>query len=492
MASLVFEHRQENNSAYMTTSPLDPEEFRRQGHMVIDFIADYYKTIEKYPVLTQVQPGYLKKRLPESAPYDPEPIETILQDVQDHIIPGLTHWQSPNHFAYFPATISTAGFLSEMLTTGFNVVGFNWIASPAATELETIVMDWLGDMLKLPNSFLFSGNGGGVLQGTTCEAIVCTMAAARDQMLSQIGRENIGKLVVYGSDQTHSTLQKASQIVGIHPKNFRAIETTKSTSFALSPEVLKSTVCSDIEAGLVPLFLCATIGTTAVTDVDPLGPLCDVAKEHGMWVHVDAAYAGSAFVLSFDLLSMALRNPRALVSSLSTNPEFLRNKATDLKQVVDYKDWQIALSRRFRAIKLWLALRSYGVNNLRNFIRSDVKLAKLFEGLVGMDKRFEVVAPRKFSLVCFRVSPSAISKANPSPSDHDELLNGGKCVVNEVNCKLLEAINGSGRVHMSHAVVGGMYVLRCGIGASLTEEKHIAMAWKVVQEHADAILATTD
>ncbi|KAL6282699.1 hypothetical protein ACE6H2_013628 [Prunus campanulata] len=512
MGSLIFEHQQENNSARMTTSPLDPEEFRRKGHLVIDFIEDYYKIIEKYLVLSQVQPGYLKTRLPESAPYDPEPIETILQDVQDHIIPGLTHWQSPNHFAYFPATISTAGFFGEMLTTGFNVVGFNWMASPAATELETIVMDWLGDMLKLPKSFLFSGNGGGVLQGTTCEAIVCTMASAGDKMLSQIGRENIGKLVVYGSDQTHSTLQKASQIVGIHPKNFRAIETTKS------PEVPKSTVCSDIEAGLVPLFLCATIGTTAVTAVDPLGPLCDVAKEHGMWVHVDAAYAGSACICpefrpfidgiegadsfslnphkwlfaNLDCCCLWVKNPSALVSSLSTNPDYLRNRATDSKQVVDYKDWQIALSRRFRAIKLWLVLRSYGVNNLRNFIRSDVKLAKLFEGLVGMDKRFEVVAPGKFSLVCFRVSPSAVTKANPSPSDHDELLNGGKCVVNEVNCKLLEAINGSGRVHMSHAVVGGMYVLRCAIGASLTEEKHIAMAWKVVQEHADAILATMD
>ncbi|ONI11090.1 hypothetical protein PRUPE_4G086900 [Prunus persica] len=459
------------------SGPLDLVEFRRQGHMMVDFIADYYQKIEKHPVLSQVQPGYLKERLPESAPYNPEPIETILQDVQDHIVPGLTHWQSPNHFAYFPATISTAGFLGEMLTTGFNVVGFNWIASPAATELETIVMDWLGDMLKLPTSFLFSGNGGGVLQGTACEAIVCTMAAARDQMLSQIGRENIGKLVVYGSDQTHSTLQKASQIVGIHPKNFRAIETTKSTSFALSPEVLKSTVCSDIEAGLVPLFLCATIGTTAVTAFDPLGPLCDVAKEHGMWVHVDAAYAGSACICpefrpfidgveeftfqhkwlfaNLDCCCLWVKNPSALVSSLSTNPEYLRNKATDSKQVVDYKDWQIALSRRFRAIKLWL--------------------------LVEMDKRFEVVVPRKFSLVCFRVSPSAISKANYPTTNYE------KCV-NEVNCKLLEAINGSGRVFMTHAVVGGIYVLRCAIGTTLTEEKHVSMAWKVVQEHADAVL----
>ena len=178
----LFEEK--NNQAM---NPLNPEEFRRQGHMIVDFIANYYQTIEKYPVLSQVEPGYLRKHLPQSAPYNPECIETILQDVEKHIVPGITHWQSPNYFAYFPSSGSIAGFIGEMLTQGFNVVGFNWISSPAATELENIVMDWLGEMLKLPRSFLFSGNGGGVIQGTTCEAILCTLVAARDKNVVTCG-----------------------------------------------------------------------------------------------------------------------------------------------------------------------------------------------------------------------------------------------------------------------------------------------------------------
>ncbi|PRQ55467.1 putative aromatic-amino-acid transaminase [Rosa chinensis] len=505
MGNLPFHHDSHETTSAPITKSLDPEELRKYGHMVVDFIADYYQNIEKYPVLSRVQPGYLRKCLPDSAPYDPEPISTILKDVQDHIVPGLTHWQSPNFFAYFSSTASTAGFLGEMLTTGLNVVGFNWVSSPAATELENIVMDWLADMLQLPKSFHFSGNGGGVLHGSTCEAIVCTMAAARDQMLRRIGSENLGNLVVYGSDQTHSTLQKASQILGINMENFRAIKTTKSTEFALSPEMLRLTISSDLEEGLVPLFVCATIGTTATTAIDPLEALCHVAKEYGVWVHVDGAYAGSACICpefrhfidgvegansftfnphkwlftGMDCCCLWVKNPSALVLSLSTNPEFLRNTASNSKQVVDYKDWQIALSRRFRALRVWLVLRSYGVANLRNFIRSHVKMAKTFEGLVRMDKRFEIVVPRDFSLVCFRISPSALISR-----DED----GEIGMINEVNCKLLDAINASGKAYMTHAVVGGIFLLRCAIGATLTEEKHIVQAWKVVQDHAQAIL----
>ncbi|XP_062014660.1 phenylacetaldehyde synthase-like [Rosa rugosa] len=509
MGSLPFLHDPLENSSSHLTKALDTEEFRKQGHMVIDFIADYYQNIEKYPVLSRVEPGYLKKCLPaESAPYNPESIQTILQDVKDHIIPGLTHWQSPNFFAYFSSTASTAGFLGEMLITGFNVVGFNWVSSPAATELEHIVMDWLADMLQLPKSFHFSGNGGGVLHGSTCEAIVCTMAAARDQMLSRIGSENLGKLVVYGSDQTHCTLQKATQIVGINPENFRAIKTTKSTGFALSPEMLRLTISSDRAKGLVPLFLCATMGTTATTAIDPLGAVCNVAKDYGMWVHVDAAYAGSACICpefrhfidgvegansfsfnphkwlftAMDCCCLWVKSPSALINSLSTNPEYLRNKASDTKQVVDYKNWQIALSRRFRALKLWLVLRSYGVANLRKFIRSHVKMAKIFEGLLRMDNRFEIVVPRNFSLVCFRISLSAI--VSDDHYDGEEYN-----MVNEINRKLLEAINASGSVFMTHAVVGGVYALRCAVGATLIEEKHIREAWKAVQGQAHTILS---
>ncbi|KAK3206857.1 hypothetical protein Dsin_020903 [Dipteronia sinensis] len=501
-------HECENKSV-SPVKPLDAEEFRRQGHLIIDFIADYYKNAEKYPVRSQVEPGYLRKRLPESAPYNPEPIETILQDVEQHIVPGITHWQSPNYFAYFPSSGSTAAFLGEMLSTGFNVVGFNWISSPAATELENIVMDWLGEMLKLPKSFLFSGNGGGVIQGTTCEAILSTLTAARDQILRKIGRENIGKLVVYGSDQTHSALQKAAHIAGIDLKNVRAIMTLKSTAFCLSADSLQATIKSDIEDGLVPLFLCATIGTTGIAAVDPLQPLCEVAKRYGIWVHIDAAYAGSACICpefrhfldgienadsfsfnahkwlftNLDCCCLWVKNPNALIKSLSTNPEYLRNKASDTKKVVDYKDWQITLSRRFRALKLWLVLRSHGVHNLRNFLRSHVKMAKHFEELVRRDKRFEVVVPRNFSMVCFKVSASS---ALFKHENDDEKVQKS----NEASETLLETINASGKACMSHAIVGGKYVIRFAVGASLTEEKHVVGAWKVVQQHLDAILSS--
>ncbi|KAJ8631403.1 hypothetical protein MRB53_024726 [Persea americana] len=459
---------------------------------------------KKYPVRSQVEPGYLKKCLPDTAPYNPESMETIMKDIQNHIVPGLTHWQSPNYFAYFPSSGSTSGFLGEMLSTGFNVVGFNWMSSPAATELETIVMDWLGKMLKLPNSFLFSGNGGGVLQGTTCEAILCTLTAARDRKLNGIGRENIGRLVVYGSDQTHCALQKAAQIAGINPSNFRAVATSKKTNFGLSPESLTAAIVKDLESGLVPLFLCPTVGTTSSTAVDPIGPLCDVAKEYGLWVHIDAAYAGSAcicpefrhfidgvesadsfsfnahkwFFTTLDCCCLWVKDPSALVKSLSTNPEYLRNKATESKQVVDYKDWQIALSRLFRSMKLWMVLRTYGVANLRNFLRTHVKMAKHFEGLVAMDKRFEIVVPRNFAMVCFRLLPPADDGENGSADGR----------ANELNRKLLEAINSSGRIYMTHAVVGGTYMIRFAVGATLTEDRHVNLAWKVVKEHADSLV----
>ncbi|KAL3851512.1 hypothetical protein ACJIZ3_013394 [Penstemon smallii] len=497
----------ENASTGATIKPLDPEEFRRQGHLVIDFLADYYKNVEKHPVRSQVEPGYLKERIPDSAPYEAEPIEEILRDVQKDIVPGITHWQSPNYFAYFPSSGSIAGFLGEMLSTGFNIVGFNWMSSPAATELETIVMDWLGKMLKLPSEYLFSGGGGGVLQGTTCEAILCTLVASRDQMLKKIGRENINKLVVYGSDQTHSAIQKAAQIAGINPNNFRAVATTRVNEFGLTADALRATIESDIESGLVPLFLCATIGTTSSTAVDPLGPLCDVAQEYGIWVHVDAAYAGSAlicpeyrhfldgvekansfsfnahkwFLTTLDCCCLWVKDPSALVKALSTYPEYLRNRASDAKQVVDYKDWQITLSRRFRSLKLWLVLRSYGVANLRKFLRSHINMAKNFEGQIGMDKRFEVVVPRNFATVCFRISPIEIGGGNQQMVTKEE-------AANNFNAKLLESINESGKIYMTHAVIGGVYVMRFAVGATLTENRHVNLAWKVVQEHANALL----
>ncbi|KAJ0983677.1 hypothetical protein J5N97_011932 [Dioscorea zingiberensis] len=389
-----------------------------------------------------------------------------------------------------------------MLCTGFNVVGFNWIASPAATELESIVMDWMAKMMKLPSKFLFSGGqgGGGVLHGSTCEAVVCTLAAARDKALNKFGFDCITKLVVYASDQTHFTVQKASKIIGIPPCNFRSIPTSASSGYGLHADDVRQGMKVDIAQGFMPLYLCATVGTTAVGAVDPLLELGQVAREFGVWFHVDAAYAGSSaicpefrsyfdgveladsismnphkwFLTNMDCCCLWLRSPAELVDSLSTNPEILRNKATDEKEVVDYKDWQIALSRRFRAMKLWLVIRRYGVAGLMEHIRSDVGLAKHFEKLVRMDTRFEVVVPRRFSLVCFRLKTRF-----GATSDDDGL---------KTNRRLLDAVNSSGRAFMTHALIDGKFVIRFAIGTTLTEMCHVDATWKLIQDIATGLL----
>ncbi|XVE49826.1 hypothetical protein DITRI_Ditri01bG0113200 [Diplodiscus trichospermus] len=480
-------------------NPLDPKEFRRLAHQLVDFIADYYQKIESYPVLSQVQPGYLRTTLPENAPSLPEPLETILKDVQNLIIPGLTHWLSPNFFAFFPATVSTAAFLGEMLCTCFNSVGFNWLASPAATELEMTVMDWLANMLELPKSFMFQGTGGGIIQNTTSEAILVTLIAARDKALGVLGFDSMHKLVVYASDQTHSTFTKACKLAGISPHNIRSIATTLHTGFSLSPVQLRTVVEADVAAGLFPLYLCANLGSTSTTAVDPIRPLADVANDYGIWVHVDAAYAGSAcicpefrhhldgiervdslslsphkWLLSFlDCCCLWVQKPRQLVKALSTNPEYLRNKHSESDSVVDFKDWQVGTGRRFKSLRLWLIFRSYGTVNLQRHIRSDVGMAKMFEGFVKSDPRFEIVVPREFGLVCFRLKPD-----ENIGSDYNELLNR----------KLLEWVNSKGQVYMTHTKIGGVYMLRFAVGATLTEDRHVGAAWKLIKEGADALL----
>ncbi|WCJ37647.1 Tyrosine decarboxylase [Euphorbia peplus] len=491
----------ESNGPSSEFKPLDPEEFREQAHKMVDFIADYYKNIESYPVLPKVQPGYLQSQLPETAPYRPESFDTILKDIENHIIPGLTHWLSPNFFAFFPATVSSAAFVGEMLCTCFNTVGFNWMASPASTELEMVVMDWLANMLNLPKSFMFSGTGGGVIQNTSSEAILVTLIAARDKALAEIGAHNLSNLVVYGSDQTHSTFFKASKLAGISPHNVRLLPTSLANNFSLSPTTFQAAVKADIASGLIPLYLCASLGTTSTTAVDPIHSLADVANRYHIWVHVDAAYAGSACICPefrdylngielVDSLSVAphkwllsyldccclwVKSPSLLVQALSTNPEYLKNKQSELDTVVDYKDWQVGTGRRFKSLRLWLVLRTYGLANLQRHIRSDIGLAKIFEGFVKSDPRFEMVVPRRFGLVCFQM------KGKNNKSGQKEMMNR----------KLLDWVNSTGRVYMTHTKVGGEYVLRFAVGATLTEERHVVAAWNLIIEGADALLNST-
>ncbi|BFG42858.1 hypothetical protein CerSpe_291330 [Prunus speciosa] len=480
--------------------PMDAEQLRENAHKMVDFIADYYKTIENFPVLSQVQPGYLRELLPDSAPTHPEPLQHIFDDIQAKILPGVTHWQSPNFFGYYPSNSSIAGFLGEMMSAGLNIVGFSWITSPAATELEMIVLDWFGKMLKLPEEFLSAGKGGGVIQGTASEAVLVVLLAARDKILRRVGKNFLEKLVVYASDQTHSALQKACQIGGIHPENCRVLRTNSSTNYALSPNVLNEAISNDVTGGLIPFFLCATVGTTSSTAVDPLLELGKIAKSNEMWFHVDAAYAGSAcicpeyrhyidgveeadsfntnahkwFLTNFDCSVLWIKDRNALIQALSTNPEFLKNKASQANLVVDYKDWQIPLGRRFRSLKLWMVLRLYGLENLQSYIRNHINLAKQFEELVAQDPRFEIVTPRLFSLVCFRLLPP----------HNDETC------ATKLNHGLLEAVNSTGKIFVSHTVMSGKYLLRFAVGAPLTEERHVNAAWKLLQDEASALLAT--
>ncbi|KAH9729094.1 Phenylacetaldehyde synthase [Citrus sinensis] len=538
---------------------MDAEQLRENAHKMVDFIADYYKSIENFPVLSQVQPGYLHNLIPDSAPHHPESLQNVLDG---EILPGVTHWQSPNYFAYYPSNSSVAGFLGEMLSAGLNIVGFSWITSPAATELEMIVLDWLAKLLKLPEDFLSSGQGGGVIQGTASEAVLVVLLAARDNALKRVGKNSLEKLVVYASDQTHSALQKACQIGGIHPQNFRVLKTDSSTNYSLSPDSLAEAISRDLTIGLIPFFLCATfgslnsivsaycfielvmsdalfafmiisfnlcteedgaskneqphpelefqlaeetshlyvqVGTTSSTAVDPLLALGNIAKSNGMWFHVDAAYAGSAcicpeyrqyidgveeadsfnmnahkwFLTNFDCSALWVKDRNTLIQSLSTNPEFLKNKASQANMVVDYKDWQIPLGRRFRSLKLWMVLRLYGLENLQGYIRNHIQLAKHFEGLVAQDLRFEVVTPRIFSLVCFRLLPP-----------HNDEDHG-----NKLNHKLLDDINSTGKIFISHTVLSGKYILRFAVGAPLTEWRHVNAAWEVMQDKASALLA---
>ncbi|KAG2542918.1 hypothetical protein PVAP13_9NG716300, partial [Panicum virgatum] len=462
-----------------------------------------------YPVHpTSVHPGFLRRQLPADAPAQPDSdaFGAALRDVRDLILPGLTHWQSPRHLVHFPVSSSTVAALGEALTAGINVVPFTWAATPAVTELEKVVVNWLAKALHLPETLMFCGGGRGTLLGTTCEVILCTLVTTRDSKLAAIGSRRIGDPVVYCSDQTHFAFRKAAHIAGIHRDNYREVATLRHDMFALSPAALRATMQADVDAGLVPLFLYATVGTTQTTAVDPVGELRAVTAAHGAWVHMDVVYAGSALVCpefrhlidgaktvdSFsmnvhkwllantDCCALWVRTPSLLVAALGTEQEYILRggaAAEGHDDVVDYKDCSVTLTRRFRALKMWLVLRCYGVEGLRGHVRAHVRMAASFESMVEADARFEVTATRRFALVCFRLR-----------LPEEEKLGGEKAADNEHNRRLLEEVNAAGSgPYMSSAMVGGIYMLRCAVGSTLTEERHVNEAWNVVQDRAASL-----
>jgi aromatic-L-amino-acid decarboxylase len=466
---------------------MSPEEFRRQGHTVVDWIADYYSRIESFPVLSRVKPGEVRAQLPSHAPSKGEPFDQVLSDLDHIILPGITHWQSPNFFGYFCANASGPGILGDLLSSGLGVQGMLWSTSPACTELETHVLDWLVHMLALPGKFLSTSTGGGVIQDTASSASLCALLAARERA-TQFGSNKKGcdgHLVAYASAQTHSSIEKDVRIAGLGSDNLRLIEVDEN--FAMRPDALARQIAADKQAGLVPCFVCATVGTTSSNAIDPVREIAGVCREDNVWLHVDAAMSGTAALCpefrfihdglefadsytfnphkwmftNFDCNCFYVADRKHLIQTLSVLPEYLRNKATESGAVIDYRDWHIQLGRRFRSLKLWFVIRHYGVEGLQHHIREHVRLAQQFAEWVRNDTRFELAAPVPLNLVCFRLKSG-----------------------DETAQSLMERLNASGALFLTHTKLDGKFTLRLCVGQTNTEERHIQRAWERILEEA--------
>jgi len=468
---------------------MTPEEFRRYGHEVIDWIADYYERIESFPVLSPAAPGDVRAALPAAPPEYGEPFEAVLRDLDEVILPGITHWQHPSFFAYFPANASGPAILGDLISSGLGVQGMLWATSPAATELETHVMDWLADLLGLPAAFRSDGPGGGVIQHTASDAaLVALLAAVHRASGGTSEHEGVasGRYAVYTSGQTHSSVEKACRVAGLGSDSLRKIDVDPAT-LAASPDHLRELIDTDVAAGITPVLVVASVGATGTGAIDPVGALAAIARQHNVWVHVDAAWAGVAAVVpelrwlvdgvdqadsfctnphkwlltNFDCDAFWVADRAALIGALSILPEYLRNAASDSGEVFDYRDWHVPLGRRFRALKLWAVIRWYGAEGLRAHIRGHVALAQQFAGWVAADPRFELVAPHPLALVTFR-------------------LRAG----DDATRTLMETVNASGAMYLTHTVVNGQVALRMAIGSTLTELRHVEAAWTLLSDLA--------
>lgn len=462
-------------------------EFREQGKKMVDWIADYFENVESYPVLSQVKPGEIYSQLPANAPFEGETFEAMMKDVNQIVMPGITHWQSPNFYAYFPSNNSAPSVLGEMLASGLGVQGMMWATSPAATELETRVMDWMADMLSLPGFFKSTGTGGGVIQDTASSGILAAILAARERKTNFNSNEQgiPSGMTGYISTQTHSSAEKAMKIVGVGKDKLRKIDVDEN--FAMKPDVLEKQIKEDIANGFSPFFVCASVGTTSSNAIDPVAEIGAICKKYNLWLHIDAAMAGTAAVCpefrplldGIELADSFLFNPHkwmftnfdcdcffvadraVLINTLSILPEYLKNKATESGAVFDYRDWHVQLGRKFRALKLWFVIRHYGVQGLQFHIRKHVTLAQTFASWIAGSDDFELLNQPPLNLVCFYHK------------------NG-----NEFNKLLMDTINKDGKIYFTHTVLNDRFVLRMSIGQTNTELHHIEAAWEIMKETA--------
>ncbi|QGG96922.1 aspartate aminotransferase family protein [Actinomarinicola tropica] len=462
---------------------MTPDDLRRHGHRLVDWVADYLEGVGDYPVASRSAPGDVRAALPPHPPTSPEPFDAVLDDVASVVLPGITHWQSPDFFAYFPANASGPSILGELLSAGLGVQGMLWATSPACTELETHVLDWVVDLLGLPDRFRSDGPGGGVIEDSASSATLVAVLAARHRAG---GAAAMGEMVGYASAEAHSSVRKAFTVAGFRDDQLRVVDVDEHQALRL--DHLRTLVEEDVAAGRRPFFACATVGTTGTMAVDPVRAVAELVVPHGTWVHVDAAMAGAAGVVpelrwvndglelvdswcfdphkwlftNFDCDCLYVADRSALVEALSIVPEYLRNAASDAGDVIDYRDWQVPLGRRFRALKLWFVIRHYGAEGLRHHIGRHVELAQGFAARVEVDPRFELVRPAELSLVCFRAAAG---------DDESE--------------RIMHAVNASGRALLSHTRVDERFVIRASIGQTTTEQRHVDALWELLGAAAD-------
>lgn len=483
---------------------MNAEDFQHLGKLLLEWIPGYLDDVETLPVSPLIAPGDVRAALPATPPESGEALEKSLDDLNSVIIPGLTHWQSPNWFAYFPCNHSYPSILGELVCAGLGVQGMLWATSPACTEVESLMMDWMLDALGLPEKFRTAPRndprgtcpGGGVIQDTASSATLCALLAARERATDGVsGRDGLAScqpLVAYTSEHAHSSVEKSCGIAGIGRASLRLIETDENQR--MRPEVLAELMQEDVDQGRIPFFVCSTAGTTASGAVDPTAQIADICEKHGAWLHLDGAMYGAAAVApefrwvldsaercdsvcvnahkwlftNFDCDLFWVADRTALTRALGIMPEYLRNKQTESGDVIDYRDWQIPLGRRFRALKLWFVLRHYGLEGLRLLIREHVSMAQEFAEMIDADE------------LLFRAAPSPLSVVCIAHVDGDEASE-----------KLMDIINASSKARLSHARLDGKYVIRVAIGQSNTTLNHVENLYSMLREAARGISTTT-
>ncbi len=461
-------------------------DFRKFGYRIIDQLADYFDEMEKYPVLSQVEPAWLKNSLPASAPETGEDFGEILSDVDKLIMPAVTHWNHPNFHGLFSTSTSSVGVFGEMFAAAFDMKAMLWRTSPASTELEDVVLDWLRQMMDLPEHF------EGIIYDTASVSTMHAIAAAREKANLRIrdegmsGRRDMPQMRVYTSEQVHSSIDKGVITLGLGLKSLRKIEC--NDRFELIPEKLAEAIDEDIENGFLPICVIPTVGTTSTSSVDPVDAIADICEKYGIWLHVDTAYAGSTAIVPeyrkyfkgweradsivvnphkwlftpFDLSVLYCKDLNVLKEAFSLVAEYL--KTTDEQTVKNGMDYGIQLGRRFRALKLWFVIRYFGREGLIERLREHCRLARLFASWVEESSNWELMAPVPFALVCFRARPTGV----------DDL--------NLLNEKIMNEINASGEAYLSHTKLNGKYTIRLSVGSIRVEERHIEKVWKLLQE----------